>query len=73
MRHDHRWRLLREFEDEQRNRTLKQLTEKKSLEIFDNLYQFSRAFVNKGYYKKLDLIKIRALATVHSRFAKAAE
>lgn len=64
------WKAVNDFENHYRKTYLSKLTEKKSLEIFNNLYQFCVKLSGKSYFRKLDSMKIETLTKARSRFAK---
>lgn len=70
MLNEKRWKAVHDFEKAYRKKFLKNLTGKRSLKIFNDLYQFGQQLVDKDYYKRLDHIKIKTLAKVHSSFMK---
>lgn len=62
----HRWNKVREFEARYKEKSLRRMSEKKSLRIFLNMYQFSQKILDKKYYFSLDPVKIRSLVRKHS-------
>ena len=67
---DKRWNTLHDFEHKQKELFLKKLTMNESLNIFQNLYQFSQTINCRRYYNKLGFKKINTLSKVHFMFMK---
>ena len=62
---NHRWNKVREFETRYKEKSLRRMSQKESLGIFFNLYQFSQELLDKKYYSILDREKIKSLVRIH--------
>ena len=64
-----RWKLLRRLEAGYRMRYLRGLSEKESLRIFAELYEFAVKTVDKRYLNSIDTAKMRSIIRVRSLLA----
>ncbi|OGW78020.1 MAG: hypothetical protein A3I73_06035 [Omnitrophica bacterium RIFCSPLOWO2_02_FULL_45_16] len=63
---NHQWDKIRKFESRYKEKSLRRMSEKKSLGIFLDMYQFSQKILDKKYYFSLDPVKVRSLIRKHS-------
>ncbi len=62
---NHRWDKVREFETGYKEKLLRRMSQKESMNIFLGLYQFGQELGDKKYYSTLDQVKIKSLIYIH--------
>lgn len=61
---NHSWSKVMEFEAGYKKRSLRRMSQKESLGIFLDLYQFSQELRDKKRYSTLNMAKIKSLGCI---------
>jgi hypothetical protein len=63
---NYRWNKVRELENRYKEKSLRRMSRKESIDIFLNLYQFSQKMPDKKHCTTFDSVKIGSLIRIHS-------
>ena len=64
------WKIYHRLEAKQKKHFLNKMSEKDGFKMLKELHQFAYKLGGEAGFNKLDMVKIKALANVHSVFGK---